>query len=281
MALAGSTARRRVLAALTARLDALGTRYRMSQKGEVMFRCPAHDDRHASFSFNVKKGLGHCFACGWSPNTAALARRLHFDAPDAQIEEAVEKPTEQRRWRIPPLTERGRRYLAGRGIQGPVVEKARLGECESGLAIPWISKGGEILFPTVRTWSGEPKYVSPPGTSKGKQLYGWHMGIGRQAVIVEGELDAVYLHQFGFPALALGTSHITDDQAAEVRGMTTFILLDGDRAGDIGSEQVYSALRGECEVRTLSPPRPVDPSDLTEEELALLLRDVDRVQVTM
>lgn len=264
---------------MTRRLDVLGVRYRISSKGEVIFRCPAHDDRHASFSFNVKKGVGNCFACGYTPNTAALAKRLGFDAP-AEIPEVVDSHRESslRRWRIPPLGERGRGYLAGRGIEGPIVDKARFGECDGGLVIPWVGRDGYVLFPTVRTWSGEPKYVSPPGADKGEHLYGWHLGVRKQVVLVEGELDAVYLQQFGYPALALGTSHITEAQVRALMGHEVFILLDGDRAGESGAVSVYADLCAVCPTRILHPPRPADPSDLTRGELDSLLQLVDERQ---
>ena len=47
------------------------------QRGnEIDFRCPAHDDDHASANYNVKKAVWHCFGCGESGNYWHLGRLL-------------------------------------------------------------------------------------------------------------------------------------------------------------------------------------------------------------
>lgn len=280
MGLAPSGRHRRLLGPITNRLGVLGMRYHLSPGGEITFRCLNHDDRHASFSFNLYKGLGHCFSCGWSPRTKTLGRRLGIDLGAEEGGEAEESPRKPRKgWRVPPLGDRGRAYLRERGIAGTIVEKARIGEVAQGLVIPWVGRGGEVIFPAVRAWEGTPKYVIPPGVDKGAQLYGWHLGIGRQAVLVEGELDAVNLHQYGYPALAMGTSHITAAQVADLREVReVFILLDGDSAGERGAVSVYAALCASRPTRILQVPLGRDPGDLSEAESVDILRNVDRRQ---
>ena len=42
---------------------------------EVIVRCPYHDDRHPSGSFNVNSGLFFCFSCGAAANVNQLAAK--------------------------------------------------------------------------------------------------------------------------------------------------------------------------------------------------------------
>jgi hypothetical protein len=44
--------------------------------GEVPFRCPAHDDRHASASYNAIKEVWNCLGCGAKGTANDLRRRL-------------------------------------------------------------------------------------------------------------------------------------------------------------------------------------------------------------
>src|SRR5262249_4221206 len=96
--------------------------------------------------------------------------------------------------------------------------------------------GGRIIG------EGEPKYLnSPEGPlfSKGRLLYPWPfakeaLGQKREALMVEGYMDAIACHQFGFSqALAtLGTA-LTEEHAKLLKRYVNRVtlLFDADAAG--------------------------------------------------
>ncbi len=99
-----------------------------------------------------------------------------------------------------------------------------------------IAFGGRVLG------DGQPKYVNSPETSlfvKRKTLYGLDLAaktirLGAPALIVEGYLDVIALHQAGFGSAVapLGTA-LTGDQLAELWQHTPqpVLCFDGDAAG--------------------------------------------------
>jgi len=52
-------------------------------KREVVFICPFHNDSSASFSFNVGKGVGHCFSCHAKGNLTQLLAKFENISEDA------------------------------------------------------------------------------------------------------------------------------------------------------------------------------------------------------
>lgn len=131
-----------------------------------------------------------------------------------------------------------------------------------------ISMGGRLLGP------GEPKYLNGPETmlfSKGRNLYGLFQSrtaIGRrnEAIVVEGYMDAIALHQYGFP-YAVGTlgTALTEDQALLLKRYTTHCVLsyDGDNAGRKAAERgvpIFEAAG--LQVKVLMLPEGEDPDTL-------------------
>lgn len=90
--------------------------------------------------------------------------------------------------------------------------------------------------------SSEPKYINSSETpiyGKGKHLYGLHQARkaivrDKRALLTEGYLDVVALHQFGFAGAVgvLGTA-LTTDQVMRLSGFCSRVdlVFDGDQAG--------------------------------------------------
>ena len=141
----------------------------------------------------------------------------------------------------------------------------------AGLALPGKKAGGfydrfrgRIIFPILNIQGecvafggrilgeGEPKYLNSPETEvykKGKLLYGLNIAKDslrneEPALVVEGYMDLIALHKFGFTTgvATLGTA-LTEDQARILKRFTREILFiyDGDEAGQT------AMIRG-CEV---------------------------------
>ena len=106
-----------------------------------------------------------------------------------------------------------------------------------------VAFGGRVMGP------GEPKYLNSSDSAvykKGDHLYGLsqarvHFSKAGRALLTEGYLDVIALHQHGFPEAvgALGTA-LTQKQAQRLTGLTRRVALvfDGDQAGE------KAALRG-------------------------------------
>src|SRR5690349_13390885 len=63
----------------------LGINYKLSGD-EAIARCPSHNDRHPSWSINIRTGVHHCFACGFGGNLASLvAHTLNLGYPQAVL----------------------------------------------------------------------------------------------------------------------------------------------------------------------------------------------------
>jgi DNA primase catalytic core len=111
------------------------------------------------------------------------------------------------------------------------------------ITFPIHDASGRVVAFGARTLGDEePKYLNSPETplfEKRNTLYGWHRArsaILRQkaALIVEGYLDLIMLHQYGFThsVATLGTA-FTDEHAARLKRLTerVYLMFDSDAAG--------------------------------------------------
>ena len=111
------------------------------------------------------------------------------------------------------------------------------------IVFPIHDPSGRVIAFGGRTLGNEePKYLNTPETplfEKRSTLYGWHLArsaIVRQqsAIVVEGYMDLIRLHQFGFEhaVATLGTA-FTEQHAARLRRIVerVYLLYDADNAG--------------------------------------------------
>jgi DNA primase len=111
------------------------------------------------------------------------------------------------------------------------------------ITFPIHDASGDVIAFGARTMGNEePKYLNSPETplfEKRNTFYGWHHARGkilqrRAAIIVEGYLDLIMLHQYGFThSLAtLGTA-FTEDHAARLKRLAdrVYLMFDSDSAG--------------------------------------------------
>jgi len=160
----------------------------------------------------------------------------------------------------------------------------------AGLALPGKKAGGfydrfrgRIIFPILNLQGecvafggrilgeGEPKYLNSPETEvykKGKLLYGLNIAKDalrneEPALIVEGYMDLIALHKFGFTTgvATLGTA-LTEDQARLLKRFTREILFiyDGDEAGQTAMIRGCEVLLGQSlGVKVVTLPEIEDP----------------------
>ncbi len=174
------------------------------------------------------------------------------------------------------------------------------------LVFPVIAPGGEVIAFSARIVpphdapverDGElvptPKYVNSPESllyTKGKTLYGLHaarpaLAATRRAILVEGNLDVVRLHQWGLPeAVApLGTA-LTADQAKLLARFCDQVVMafDGDAAG---KKAAWSALplllEVDLDVRMVLLQEGEDPDSIGKERMSSLLLRPETALVEM
>lgn len=134
--------------------------------------------------------------------------------------------------------------------------------------------GRPIAFGGRTLGSGdEAKYLNGPETplfNKSRVLFGFDLARPaiektRAAIVVEGYMDAVLLHQYGFThtIATLGTS-LTDSHAKLLRPLADklYLCFDGDDAGYRAADRaVETSLRTKAEVRVVILPDDIDPAD--------------------
>ena len=128
-----------------------------------------------------------------------------------------------------------------------------------------VGFGGRVLD------DSKPKYLNSNDTlifNKRKNLFGLNLAKKSKAgslILVEGNIDVVTMHQYGFDnALAsLGTS-LTDEQATLLSRYCDQVILlyDGDAAGQKATARAIPILeKAELAVKVLQIPNDMDPDD--------------------
>ena len=154
-------------------------------------------------------------------------------------------------------------------------ERGPYGRFRSRLMFPISDPKGRMAgFGGRIVGEGEPKYLnSPEGPlfSKGKLLYPWPLakdalGKAREALVVEGYMDAIACHQYGFAqaVATLGTA-LTEDHAKLLKRYVNKVVLlfDADAAGLRAARRAGEALTGTgLEIRVARLSGAKDPDEL-------------------
>ena len=128
-----------------------------------------------------------------------------------------------------------------------------------------VGFGGRVLD------DSKPKYLNSNDTlifNKRKNLFGLNLAKKSKAgslILVEGNIDVVTMHQYGFDnaVASLGTS-LTDEQATLISRYCDQVILlyDGDSAGQKATKRAIPILeKAEIAVKVLQIPDNMDPDD--------------------
>ena len=158
--------------------------------------------------------------------------------------------------------------LLSLGREGKVWDRFR-----DRLMFPIRDGGGRVIAFGGRTMGdGEPKYLNSAETpvyTKGQHLYGLfetrpYMAKSRRALLTEGYLDVITLHQFGYGEACgvLGTA-MTPEQARRLTGFASRVdlVFDGDppgRKAALRAAQMLLCLGAGCRVVPLPDGEDVD-----------------------
>jgi DNA primase len=132
-----------------------------------------------------------------------------------------------------------------------------------------IAFGGRVLNP-----EDQPKYLNSPESAvfqKSRTLYGVHLAADSirkhgEAIVTEGYMDVIAMHQHGFTNVVatLGTA-LSDDHAALLQRLCdrVTLLFDGDEAGQKAADRAVEMFFSRpIEVRICVLPGGCDPDDL-------------------
>ncbi len=257
---------------------------------------PAHDERKiGSCSINLHTGLWKCLACGKAGDLislgslvmgepyAAVKRSLEPSTPEAlaatvrtRLASVLRRPERRKaaalreyvgRFYPPELYQRGFTEdtldrWGVRFVYSDVLEgKTGQFTIAQSVAIPVRDANGQLLAWCYRRTdlspSWQPRYLYTPTISLSEVWFGLqHHSRAREIAVVEGALDAMWLDQCGFPALALLGSEMGDRKLTKLcqyRRVTIF--GDHDAAGAMAVRRIGKTIGNATAVRVVTYPR--------------------------
>ncbi|GER94768.1 hypothetical protein A45J_2532 [hot springs metagenome] len=176
-------------------------------------------------------------------------------------------------------------YIKKRGISESSIEKFMLGygvptrELREG--VPENLFSNRIIFPIImgkeiygctgRSIDGTlPKYKNSPGLSKSKLLYGLFPQSVKSwgfIILVEGYIDAIMMHQYGFDnTAAIMGSSLSNEQIELIKKYKVVLALDGDKAGqEAAKKAAKDLLKMGVHAKIAELPDKKDPADIIAE----------------
>lgn len=165
-------------------------------------------------------------------------------------------------------------WLMGRGLSAQTIEQFKIVEQVRGdkfyAVFPYL-RGGEYINGKYRNVDDKKDMRQEAGSEP--CLFGWHL-IGprvRRVAICEGEIDAMTLHQLGYPALSVnagaGNHQWIDGEWERLERFSEILLCyDADEAGQKGVREVANRLGlDRCKIVTFGDYKDANEAFQTEE----------------
>ena len=226
-----------------------------SDTSEFNILCPFHEDSVPSCAINVDKGVWVCFR-GCGQGSLKLFFHKYLKTPwnelDEQFEEfewsldifddfgSEETPLES----VPVELPEGKspsdsHWIFKRGFKRDVLADFGCIVNKYGdLVIPVNDINGELKGYICRRQNATPRYMYSPGFRKSTVLFGADLLWPTECVYVtEGALDAMWLYQHVYPAVAVLGAHVSREQIrvlSKISPAEVVLCLDNDEAGQIG-----------------------------------------------
>lgn len=199
-------------------------------------RCPFHDDRHPSFYVNKETGSWFCHSgCGGGGFFDLYERLKSFGAEPVVRTSAGAAPVPLDMG-LEPLIARG--FTAEMLAHWDITFNADIPAIE----IPCYDIDNHLLGYIARMPDGvQPRYRLPEGFQKKTVLFGMHKLVearGENIILVEGPLDAVWLQEAGFPAVAILGSRLSIEQTTilyDLKFRSIILCFDNDGAGRVAT----------------------------------------------
>lgn len=253
--------------------------------------CPFHDERTPSFFVHKDDLIANCFGCGTGGSIDKLAseflavdnnqarQRLELDATDF-IERGFRKHRgvqQQARQSYPeswlaPWRRVIHPYLRRRGFSDGVLIRAgvRYDKAKGRVVFPIRDKSGNLIGAVGRSVRGEePRWYFYWGGEGKQQLYVLPGPKEGPTIVVEGPLDALWLEQHGYFAVATMGIKYTKEQLERIKELSNdeiYLALDQDQSGLKGAENLYQHLKKTARIKFVTWPQK-DPVGLSKEQV--------------
>lgn len=216
---------------------------------ERSFRCPVHDDTHASASVNVNKGVWYCFSCGAKGKVDGYLP----DQDVADVRDEVlallseEKVIHSEKWLDQFDSGPVHPYWLSR-FSEEACREFRLGYDygKDAPCYPLRDAKRRVLGVVLRNLDGlGPKYKYPYGVDIRDHLFGYEAIHQPVVVLVEGAMDAIAVWEAGYVGLACYGSHLSNKQLRllqKIDPSLVVLMFDADRAGHAASREAMAAL---------------------------------------
>lgn len=208
---------------------------------ETIVMCPFHSDHSPSATFNMEKGLFHCFACGEGMGLRQLARSMDGDivyiTNPAMVAAKIQKD-EGKEWHNLMYNPHAMfdPYLEKRKVSNSQVVKYGIRATSQGVFFPMKSLTGEITGFQIRKRVGRPKYLF-----EGKRQPVWPMEVvwglkkGETLFVTEGVFGALRALRSGVKAVAVMGASSVKGAAEILNGRNLIGVFDDDYAGYLAS----------------------------------------------
>lgn len=249
--------------------------------------CPFHADIQPSLSINLERGVWICHAgCGegslksflknmldvsWHEVNQYLTKRYAtFDVDifaditeEVVYDETIEFPFSV--GFVPP-------WIFDRGFTATTLRKWGCAVDDGDLIIPVKNQDGAYTGWISRRLYLTPKYLYSKGFKKARNLFGINFITSSDFIcLTEGSLDAMWLDQYGYNALALLGAHMSQYQENLLMTLPTkevVLCLDNDTAGKTATDNILTRLSNRCIVSVVTVPEGYkDVQDIKDEKL--------------
>lgn len=248
---------------------------KFEQKGSnIVMLCPYHDEKTASMSVSLSKGIFKCFGCGESGSIQKLLSQLgeevaelEYDAYSIMKESLLHVITGQlvaTKGKLPSdmkLLDFNFRGLEDSTIKDFSIFTSK--DYPNRISVPlYKDKKLYAIYSRALDEETEPRWLVTQFT---KTTFPFPMDkvIGSVCFVVEGLFDLFAMWECGYKntVCALSTSNIYNTAKAlrAKKFKKVYVLFDGDKAGMIGADKLEKALMGSMEVEILELPDGEDP----------------------
>lgn len=227
--------------------------------GNIKLKCPFHDDKIASGSFNIESGAYKCFGCGEKHNIDSLLMAL---SKLGKIEPQMVNTASTNSFIVEPISHKQisifqkelfdnekalQTLVERRGLFLDTIKTFKIGYDGTRYTIPIYDLQGNCV--NVRRYKLDPKEGEPKMLPYAKgygqaRLYPIENLKADEILLCEGELDALVACQMGFSALTwtTGVNGFDKSWTPLFRGKVIHICFDNDRPGQEGASSVAGLL---------------------------------------